>query len=148
MINVTGSFALAYFATRLQERLPQSSYRRPLLGTGFCGAYTTFSTMQVEILKMLDARPRRARARLRGRQHRRGYLAIWVATALVSRDAGARVSVGVWAAVAVLGGAGAVARFSDRRDRRQRAGRGFPFGTLAINLSGAFVARAAHRAWR
>jgi CrcB protein len=49
-----GSVALAYFATRLQERLPQSTYRRPLLGTGLCGAYTTFSTMQVEILKMLD----------------------------------------------------------------------------------------------
>jgi CrcB protein len=53
-INLSGSVALAYFATRLQERLPQSTYRRPLLGTGLCGAYTTFSTMQVEILKMLD----------------------------------------------------------------------------------------------
>lgn len=53
-VNVSGSFALAYFATRLQERLPQSTYRRPLLATGFCGAYTTFSTMQVEIVTMLQ----------------------------------------------------------------------------------------------
>src|SRR5579859_4669122 len=54
-INVSGSFALAYLATRLQERLPVSSYRRPFLGTGFCGAYTTFATLQVEVLKILDA---------------------------------------------------------------------------------------------
>src|SRR5438309_1074194 len=54
-VNVAGAFLLGYFVTRLQERLPLSAYRRPLLGTGFCGALTTFSTMQVELLRMLDA---------------------------------------------------------------------------------------------
>jgi fluoride exporter len=53
--NVVGAFLLGYFVTRLQERLPLSSYRRPLLGTGFCGALTTFSMLQVELLNMLDA---------------------------------------------------------------------------------------------
>jgi CrcB protein len=55
LVNVVGALLLGYFTTRLQERLPVSAYRRPLLGTGVCGALTTFSTMQVELLRMLDA---------------------------------------------------------------------------------------------
>ncbi len=84
-INITGSFALAYFATRLQERLPQSTYRRPLLGTGFCGAYTTFSTVQVELLKIVEAHRYGLAAGYAAASIAAGYAAIWIATALVRR---------------------------------------------------------------
>ncbi|OBG75344.1 camphor resistance protein CrcB [Mycobacterium sp. E1214] len=53
-VNIVGAFLIGYFTTRLLERLPLSSYRRPLLGTGFCGGLTTFSTMQVETLRMIE----------------------------------------------------------------------------------------------
>jgi CrcB protein len=50
--NVGGTALLAYFATRLQERLPPSTYRRPFVGTGVCGALTTFSTLQIEAVRL------------------------------------------------------------------------------------------------
>jgi CrcB protein len=84
-INVSGSFLLAYVATRLQERLPLSTYRRPLLGTGFCGAYTTFSTMAVEIIKMLDAGRVGLAIAYGAASIATGYAAILVATALARR---------------------------------------------------------------
>jgi CrcB protein len=84
-INITGSFALGYFATRLQERLPQSTYRRPLLGTGFCGAYTTFSTMEVEILKMIEANRYGLAIAYAAASVTAGVLAIWLASSLVRR---------------------------------------------------------------
>ena len=52
--NVVGAAMLGYLATRLQERLPLSAYRRPFFTTGLCGALTTFSTLQLELLGMLD----------------------------------------------------------------------------------------------
>ena len=84
-INVSGSFLLAYIATRLQERLPQSTYRRPALGTGFCGAYTTFSTMQVEIVKMVVAGDWGLAAGYGLASLTAGLLAIWLASAIVRR---------------------------------------------------------------
>ena len=60
-------------------------YRRPLLGTGFCGAYTTFSTMQVEILKMLDHDRYGLAVGYAAASIGAGYLAIWGTTALVRR---------------------------------------------------------------
>jgi CrcB protein len=53
-VNVAGSFLLGYLITRLQERLPVTAYRRPLLGTGLCGALTTFSSFQLDLLRLLD----------------------------------------------------------------------------------------------
>jgi CrcB protein len=52
IVNVAGAALVGYFVTRLQERLPLSAYRRPLLGTGLCGGLTTFSTLQVELVRM------------------------------------------------------------------------------------------------
>lgn len=53
-VNMVGALLLGWFVTRLGERLPPSSYRRPFLGTGLCGALTTFSTLQLELFEMLD----------------------------------------------------------------------------------------------
>jgi CrcB protein len=85
VVNVVGAFALGYFATRLQERLPLSSYRRPFLGTGVCGALTTFSTMQLELLRMLDGRHLALAAGYAAASLAAGFLAVAAATNLVRR---------------------------------------------------------------
>jgi CrcB protein len=48
--NILGALVLGYVAERVRD--PR---RRLFLGTGLCGALTTFSTMQLELLWMLDA---------------------------------------------------------------------------------------------
>jgi fluoride exporter len=53
-INMVGAFLLGYIVTHLQERSQLSTLRRPLLTTGLCGTFTTFSTVQVELLRMID----------------------------------------------------------------------------------------------
>ena len=84
-VNIVAALLLGYFVTRLQERLPLSSYRRPLLGTGLCGGLSTFSTMQVELVKMLDAHAWGLAAGYAAASIAAGYAAIQLATAMVRR---------------------------------------------------------------
>jgi CrcB protein len=46
LVNLTGAFVLAFVVVTATELLP-SRYLRPLVGTGFCGALTTFSSVVV-----------------------------------------------------------------------------------------------------
>lgn len=45
VINLTGSFLLAALLTVIAGLLPTTTYVRPLLASGFCGAFTTFSAV-------------------------------------------------------------------------------------------------------
>lgn len=85
VINIGAALLLGYFVTRLQERLPLSSFRRPLLGTGVCGGLSTFSTMQVELFEMARAGLWGLAARYAAASIVCGYLAIAVASAVVRR---------------------------------------------------------------
>jgi len=85
IVNIVGAFLLGYFATRLLERLPVSSYRRPLLGTGLCGGLTTFSTMQVETIKMLEHHHYGLAISYTVASIAAGLVAVYIATAMVRR---------------------------------------------------------------
>ena len=84
-VNIAAAFLLGYFVTRLQERLPLSSYRLPLLGTGLCGGLSTFSTMQIEIVNMLDVHAWALAAGYAAASVAAGYAAIRLATAVARR---------------------------------------------------------------
>lgn len=83
--NIAGAFLLGWLVTRLQERLPPSAYRRPLLGTGLCGALTTFSTLQLELLDLLDADRAALAAAYAAASIACGFAAVGFATNLARR---------------------------------------------------------------
>lgn len=84
-VNIVGAFILGFVTTRLLERLPLSAYRRPLVGTGLCGGLTTFSTMQVETLHMLEHQHYGLAAVYTVVSVAAGLLAVYAATALVRK---------------------------------------------------------------
>lgn len=86
-VNVLGTLLLAYVATRLQERLPPSTYPRPFVGTGLCGALTTFSTLQIESIELARDDHAVLAVAYMGASVAVGLLAVHVATALVRRTA-------------------------------------------------------------
>ena len=85
IVNIAGAFILGFVTTRLLERLPLSAYRRPLLGTGLCGGLTTFSTMQVETLQMIEHHNYGLAATYTLISIAAGLLAVYLATSLVRK---------------------------------------------------------------
>lgn len=78
-VNVAGAFLLGLVTARRPAAVPHLT---ALLGAGVCGALTTFSALQLELLEMLDAgRPLLACA--------------YVAVSLAAGLAGVRVGEGV-----------------------------------------------------
>ena len=84
-VNVIGALMLGYFVTRLQERLPPTRYRRPFVATGVCGALTTFSTVQIELLRMLDHGHTGLFLGYAGASIAAGFAAVALATSLTRR---------------------------------------------------------------
>jgi len=82
----SGSFMLACIATWFSERPPESRFHHPLWTIGFCGTYTTFSTMQLEIFVLLQHDRYALAAGYALASILAGYLAIRLGTQLVRHE--------------------------------------------------------------
>jgi CrcB protein len=54
VVNVSGSFLIGLIFTVTTERLSVEPWLRTALTVGFLGAYTTFSTLAFETVRLLD----------------------------------------------------------------------------------------------
>ena len=52
-VNCSGALLLALLLVLADSLLPPTAYLRPLLGTGFCGAWTTFSAVVVDADRLI-----------------------------------------------------------------------------------------------
>ena len=76
VVNTTGAFGLSFIAVLLTERVLGHRMLRPLIAVGFFGAYTTFSTMAVEGVRLIDSGQVRTAA------------VYWLATLIIGQLAG------------------------------------------------------------
>jgi len=76
LVNIAGSLILGWVVIA-------KAHWRPLVGTGFCGALTTFSTFQVQLVELGDDGHVALAA---------AYLAVSVAVGLAAATAGARLA--------------------------------------------------------
>lgn len=52
-VNMTGALLLGYAFARFRDH-PEDSVAHPFLTTGICGTLTTFSTLQLELFRMVE----------------------------------------------------------------------------------------------
>lgn len=76
VVNVTGAFMLGVVGVVLIERVARIGHLRSFLAIGLLGSYTTFSTMALEGVQLIEARRLGLAA---------GY---WIATLVVGQMAG------------------------------------------------------------
>ena len=84
-INLLGTFALGFLVVYLQRHRPLSTLHHPLLATGLCGTFTTFSTLQLEVLRMIDRHRDGVALAYVASSVAGGYLLVSIATAIVHR---------------------------------------------------------------
>ncbi|HVY95614.1 MAG TPA: fluoride efflux transporter CrcB [Solirubrobacterales bacterium] len=53
VVNMAGALLLGWFFALFRDH-PEESLHHPFLGTGICGTLTTFSTMQLELFRLVD----------------------------------------------------------------------------------------------
>jgi fluoride exporter len=83
VINVSGSLALGIVAALFKDRAGPGFL---LLGTGFCGGYTTFSTFSLEVAESIQKGRWDLAALYAGTSVVGGFIAFAIAVALVKSD--------------------------------------------------------------
>jgi CrcB protein len=78
IINLSGSFGLGVVSTLIAERFDGNMTASLLIGTGFFGAYTTFSTFTYEAIALIQQGEMRGAAR-----YLLGSMALGIAGALL-----------------------------------------------------------------
>lgn len=84
-VNVAGALLIGVLYAWLPRRRPHDSWRRPLLGIGALGAFTTFSTLCTETVLLVRANATPTAV---------GYVAVSLAAGLIAVVAGIRIGRG------------------------------------------------------